>query len=312
MRYTLPEKISVSLYIFGWIIIICMNLFFIYWIYSWGISNGTKSFGSWGLNFILVFVLELMGTQILRILALRLIAMYTIEPQLFAIKRVLQHRATEVIEYNNMEAIGSLKSSLQLSNKKSKEIEKKKNRKNSFYLVQRISSACRAAYHQSIAPLQAAQVLRSLTAADFELCKLMEQKNLNWLVLYFFALPVVLGGFFGRDFASNIVIALPSMSFTSFILMNYYLLQTSVGILIAFYVIILFIAWNNYRVIKPANRHARMITHTSHLHHLDIYLKQLKEHLRGHTKIHALHYHHEKYQRSSWKSPFFFKLIEQL
>ena len=63
-----------------------------------------------------------------------------------------------------------------------------------------------------------------MSGADMEMCKVMEHKPLHWVVMYFVAVPVLLG-FFVREIASAILTAaLPTSSYM-FILANYYLVQ---------------------------------------------------------------------------------------
>jgi hypothetical protein len=54
------ETVNGFLYYFAWLIYIFCNLFFIYWIFSWAITNGTSVFKNWAINVSINFVYQIL------------------------------------------------------------------------------------------------------------------------------------------------------------------------------------------------------------------------------------------------------------
>jgi hypothetical protein len=92
-----PEQINPWLWIAAWLFIYGIIIFFLYWIFSWGVTSGHSAFQSWGINFILVFIQEGIFTQLAQIYILYFVAMYSIEPQLLFIYRALTSIASQLV-----------------------------------------------------------------------------------------------------------------------------------------------------------------------------------------------------------------------
>lgn len=303
---TLPQRISAPLWITGWIVYVACLLFFLYWIFNWGVSSGNKTFRSWGLNFVLVFIQELLVTQIVKIVVLQLIALYAIEPQLLAIYRTLYRRALEIVVIDtkshhrqkepgispsfkshatmsaephsssvlasalNQSPLSPLSDDVHsihrstVSSSRHAKREDPQSRHHllkqqqvppstqSCHLIQHLSASCRAAHQlgsSSISSLVSARLLRRITGADLELCQGMGHKPLHLLVLYFVAIPVVLG-FLGQEVAEVVLSSMLPTSMYMFILVNYYIWQASVLGIVMLYVGMVVVLWWRYGVMK--------------------------------------------------------------
>lgn len=257
------EAINPFVWLGGWFLLSGCLIFFIYWIYAWCLASGGAVIHSWAINFILVIILELVILQVGQVLVIYFIATQSIEPQLMAIKKVIQSIAVSVLMENK--AIRHSRDSRGSHN--SREINSLINRgpasSSGFSsIVQHISPACRASYSHKLQALSAARILRSVRDHDMARCRDRNEKRLYFIAVFFIALPALFA-FFGDAVGGLILDAvLPSTTYL-FIIANYRVLQVSPVLLVALYLALLLFYVYKFLAVKPAVRKLFQKTKTS-------------------------------------------------
>eukprot|EP01033_Poteriospumella_lacustris_P006837 gene6837-4925_t len=294
----LPAPTDPLLWCLAWVLTVGFFLFCCFWVLLWGATSGKASFASWGLNFVLVFIQEIVFAEVVKLVILQLVAMYAIEPQLLSIYRVLYRKAVDFLEADlartAQEATATATATASMAATASPSTSKPPPPPQlpfkdptvpayrPLYLIQHVSPVCRAAHSAALYDLPTSRLLRSITGADLEICKLMDHKPLHWLVLYFVAIPVIVG-FLGRDIATAILTATLPTSLYMFILVNYYLIQISALTMLALYLGVGLFYWYRHRVARPA-------------------FKQLNRELQSTASRGQHHRMYEKYaKRQTWK-----------
>eukprot|EP01033_Poteriospumella_lacustris_P015876 gene15876-11363_t len=217
-------------------------------------------------NVALIRFFALVLAEVVKVVVLQFVAMYAIEPQLLSVYRVLYRKAADALEQdlatdsNPAHPVKPMTTSPSSAPQKQRTVpmEPKVASPTQHYhqyvpllLTQHLSPVCRAAHSRRLYDLPVARLLRTMSGADMEMCKVMEHKPLHWMVMYFVAVPVLLG-FFGREIASAILTAtLPTSSYM-FVLANYYLVQVSAFTLVGVYLGLMVVYWYQHRVAKPA------------------------------------------------------------
>jgi len=191
-------------------------LFFLYYLFNWGVTNGTTMLQLWAFTFSFTLLQDLTAVQLLQILILYILSMVSVRPQLKYINQVLQKAAISLRQQSELQQQNSL-----------------------FAVVQRWSPSCRVARMESVAQdLVAAKVLRSLGDYDIIVCRSNNDVSLAALVLVALSIPIAVGAMneaLGEaalgSFISNLL--------DGFLLFNNYLLSISVGALVAPYLALL-------------------------------------------------------------------------
>jgi hypothetical protein len=292
-----PGYVDALVWLLAWAFTLSFFLFCTLWVLMWGATSGRTAFAAWGINFVLVFVQEIVLSELAKPVILQLVAMYAIEPQLLAIYRVLYRKALRFLERDiEMRSTSSSRNTHHHNNNKNKNNKSKnsshrnararrtnavRSRRTSsssssslvtheaLYLVQHVSPACRAAHASVLYALPVARILRQISGADLEVCSVMDHKPLHWLVLYFVGVPVLVG-LFGREIAAAMLSAILPTSIDMFILANFYLVEVSAFALLGVYLGLSLFYWYRHRVARPAMRQLTrdMLHLPPHPHHL--------------------------------------------
>ena len=87
----LPESIHPAIWILGWLYVVVSILFFVVWVIQWGSAhNQNDIIFSWGLNFILTDLNEVLIFSVVRIFFINVVAINFIQPYLAAFKVYLR------------------------------------------------------------------------------------------------------------------------------------------------------------------------------------------------------------------------------
>lgn len=292
-----PKLVDPILWLVSWFFVLSLTCFFIFWIFLWGVTTGQHSFRSWGINFVLVFVQEVILSEIVLIMIMQFVAMYAVEPQLLSIYRTLFKKFIDQIDAEQTfvdQSRGYRHVSSRLSSNDPNSLLPDKQALSHiehsykpFYLIQHISGACRAARSSTLYSLSTAKLLRGLTGADLEMCRLLGHKPLHLVVLYFVALPVIIG-FLGREVAAMVLSATLPTSMYMFLLVNYYLVQVSAIAIVLLYLGFLMIYWYKYRIAKPAMQRIHALKQRQEQHHQSKLDRHEYEQLRTNKQHHML------------------------
>lgn len=86
-----PEEISAIPWIMAWTFVIGSMIFYIYWILAWGVQTGNKLMYAWGMNFLVGVIQDIFFVQVVKLFVVYAIAIFTIRPQLRALRLRLQN-----------------------------------------------------------------------------------------------------------------------------------------------------------------------------------------------------------------------------
>ena len=139
------RRVSWLVYIIAWTVISGCLLFFIYWIFAWGLYQGDVVLGAWGATFGTVAATDIIFVQVTKILVLFYLPALAMQPQLLRIRNVLADISMNYINHNHnlIKAVGVQES-------------------DDMSVVQYMSAACRASRSQELRYLPAAWLLRQV------------------------------------------------------------------------------------------------------------------------------------------------------
>jgi hypothetical protein len=138
--------VSWPVYIVAWTFVTGSLLFFIYWIFAWGVYEGDNILASWGAIFGTGAASDILLVQITKVVLLHYLPAVAMQPQLLRIRSVLADIS--------MSYINRYDPSAESAGVKGMELIK---------VIQHTSTACRASRSQELNALPAAQLLRQVT-----------------------------------------------------------------------------------------------------------------------------------------------------
>ena len=149
---------SWSTYIGSWIFISGVLIFFIYWIFAWGIYQGGDTLKAWGKIYGAGAVMDIFLVQVTKVYILYYLPSQAMQPQLIRIRKVL---ADISMNYINKDDAGDFyrKNQIILPTGSSKS---KNDLNDEISVVQHMSAACRAAWSQELKDLPSAWLLRQV------------------------------------------------------------------------------------------------------------------------------------------------------
>ena len=174
------SKPSWAIYIFSWAFVISTIIFSIYWIFAWGVYEGSQILSEWGAVLGTSLAKDIFLIQVTKIFILYYLPAKAMQPQLLRIRQVLGDISTSLINREEDAA----------ENKSAEDIN----------VVQHMSAACRAARSKQLSMLSASMLLRQIDDNDMRMCR---QGRLDYLGLISFiaiALPmtvILLNGLVG-------------------------------------------------------------------------------------------------------------------
>ena len=119
-------------------------------------------------------------------------------------------------------------------------------------VVQYLSPACRVANRSVMKDLPAAKILRHFLDSDLIICKQSSNKQLYLITFLFIGIPVIFSTVISEQFGIMVLDAILPSGLYLYIVANYYLYEVSVYLLIAVYILIVFIYFYRQWVYKPA------------------------------------------------------------
>jgi uncharacterized membrane protein len=87
-------------WLLAWILIVGCLLFFLYWIFAWGVKNGAESFGDWGTEYGVGVIQDIFICENLKLCIVFIFAVVSAKPQLQVIKRVINDCALSLVQDN--------------------------------------------------------------------------------------------------------------------------------------------------------------------------------------------------------------------
>lgn len=228
-----PPSINPILWIISWIFISSSYVFFLYWIFAWGVKNGGTTLAGWGMNFGIGAMQDIFFVQIAKIYIVRCIGIESTKPQLRNIYRVLNDL---MMKYT-------------LSGQPlDHEIK----------VVQFTSAACRTARQSVCKDLPSATILKTLDDADALRCKEGSAVPLGVVSIILIAFPAIFA--LVSDVLSDIALdtALPSF-FVGFLLANNFLYEISVFVLFVPYAVAASLGIWLYIVLHPSIRRVQKL-----------------------------------------------------
>ena len=138
--------VSWPVYILAWTFVTGCLLFFIYWIFAWGVYEGDDILAAWGAVFGTGAASDILLVQITKVIILHYLPAVAMQPQLLRIRNVLADISMSYINRHDPSA-----DSVAMH-----EVEDIK-------VIQHMSTACRASRSPELDYLPAAQLLRQVT-----------------------------------------------------------------------------------------------------------------------------------------------------
>jgi hypothetical protein len=140
------RRVSWPVYITSWIIITGSLLFFIYWIFAWGVFQGDTVLGAWGAIFGTGAAGDIIFVQVTKIVILYYLPALAMQPQLLRIRNVLADISMNYINRQHT------------SYSQTAPVEKSED----ISIIQYMSAACRAARSSELHALPSAWLLRQV------------------------------------------------------------------------------------------------------------------------------------------------------
>jgi hypothetical protein len=164
-----PLPIDPLVWLVSWLIVIFSLVFFLYWAFAWGVSQGGKTFDGWLVNLSFSILQDVFAVQVFRVYIIYVVSMVSIKPQLKYIYRVLNRVA---VSYAQDELEDNL---------------------DEIRVVQHISPACRAARLKITYKQATANLLRNINDTDVDQCQLRYELSMSTMVMIVLALPILAG-----------------------------------------------------------------------------------------------------------------------
>ena len=147
-----------STYIGSWIFISGTLIFFIYWIFAWGVYQGGDTLNAWGKIYGTTAATDILLVQVTKIYILYYLPSQAMQPQLIRIRKVLADVSINYINKNDV-------SDLYDKNKivpPTGSCKSKNHLRDEISVVQHMSAACRAAWSHELKDLPSAWLLRQV------------------------------------------------------------------------------------------------------------------------------------------------------
>ena len=145
-------------YIGSWIFISGTLIFFLYWMFAWGVLQGGDTLIAWGKEYGTILATDILLVQVTKVYILYYLPSQAMQPQLIRIRKVL---ADISMNYINKDDVSDLyhKNSIILP---TGSIKSKNDLTDEISVVQHMSAACRAAWSHELKDLPSAWLLRQV------------------------------------------------------------------------------------------------------------------------------------------------------
>ena len=142
-------RVSWLVYIFAWFFITGVLLFFLYWIFAWGVYQGDDVLNAWGAVFGTGAVSDILLIQVTKIVVLYYLPALAMQSQLLRIRSVLADISMNYINHRNP------------PNRRLADFDQS----DEISVIQYMSAACRASRSSELNSLPAAWLLRQVGAS---------------------------------------------------------------------------------------------------------------------------------------------------
>lgn len=226
-----PEKVDLLAWIAAWFVVGGCLLFFLYWIFAWGVKNGGETLDEWGRDYGVAVVQDVFFCEVLKIFILFVFAIISVRPQLQVIKRVINDCALSLLqdEVDFPEDVN---------------------------VVHHFSPACRAACMSELSGMSASAVLRKMTDADIQNCKEHKHRSVGSITFYILVAAAVLAAI-SEVLIEQVMDATITSVWLSFVLLNDRLFLISPVLIIVIYAVIGGILAYSIFVYGPSMQKAR-------------------------------------------------------
>lgn len=210
-----PGTVNPFLWLLSWMFFFSCLLFFLYYLFNWGVSNGEALLKKWAFIFVFIFIQELTAIQLLRVLVIYILSMYSVRPQLQSINHVVKSAAIAIMQEqrrcNSVDESGS------------------------FNVVQVWSPSCRVSRMEVARGLVSSKILQRMTDYDVRNCRASNDISLAAFVVLALSIPILLGVI--NEVLGDVALGtFISILVDGFLMANDFLLSISIGALIAPYI----------------------------------------------------------------------------
>ena len=259
------KTINPIAWLFGWTFYLGTLLFFIYWVFAWGLSNG-KIFASylyiannwtitifclyyfscpccivggttlqaWGTIFWISLIQDLTAIEFINIYFYYIVGVNSIRKQIFDIHKVLKTVLFRVLK------------------------EGSKYDNTYVRICQHMSGACRAAHTEELYDLPSARLLRELDDDDIAIVRQTRHKKVSVYWGFFLGVPALIASL-TSDIVSDLVQkCIPPLLVGGFLLLNAVLVDMSIYAVITPYVSLFVIYVYIYFIYHPARNRINM------------------------------------------------------
>ena len=228
-----PSQINPWTWVASWVFVISCFVFFLYWIFAWGVTNAGVTLGAWGLNFAYSVIQDVFVIQVLKVFIVYVLVIEDATPHVSNIHHVL----TQV----------AIKLGREGTDKLSK-----------VSVAQYLSGACRASRRQPFSSLPAAFILRLVDDVDVLHCRYDQNKTMRRFIFTIIVVPAALALISEAvaDHAMEIII--PAIV-SGFVMFNMLLCDVHPALLIGFYLLIVSIVIFFLWVYQPAMERFRQV-----------------------------------------------------
>ena len=145
-------------YIGSWIFISGTLIFFLYWMFAWGVLQGGDTLIAWGKEYGTILATDILLVQVTKVYILYYLPSQAMQPQLIRIRKVL---ADISMNYINKDDVGDLyrKNQIILPTGSCKSMN---DLRDEISVVQHMSAACRAAWSHELKDLPSSWLLRQV------------------------------------------------------------------------------------------------------------------------------------------------------
>ena len=226
-----PEIIRPGVWVAAWFFIISVILFFLYWVFAWGVKNGGATLYSWGTNYGVSVLQDCLICEVAKVCIMYVFAVLSAKPQLHVIKRIINDRALSLVQ-------DGVKPKDEVS------------------VVQHFSPSCRAARMSGLSKLPASAILRSITDDDIEKCREHKNFTLGSIVFYTVMIAAVIASV-SEILVDQLLSTVLSTSLLGFLLLHTKLIEISPLLVVGIYGILFSIILYNLFIFAPSVKKAR-------------------------------------------------------
>ena len=228
-----PPTIDGRLWIAGWFFMIGSVLFFNYWVLTWALSSGSRTFSAWAVNYGVGVLQEVVMIQFFRVYFLYIATMTAIVPRLQAIQSVLESIVVDISKRQKQQLVKFTDSSPFTESTSY----------STCSLVQHFSATCRAARSKLLVNRLSGWLLIQLNDVDvYKVKNPMYKLELGVITMTILAIPVLVSSVVSDSMADSVFEQLFPTIMTSIFVGFCVLLANSLQIFIIVLIVVVLVA----------------------------------------------------------------------